>query len=277
MPNLAAIYRSPTYSPAQHASNDTAILDATVAHFAVAGWTVHRFGEDDVVRRAPADMSVCLNMCQGRAASEALRPLEEAGVAIYNRPSSVLSCHRHRLVPALARAGILAPGTTLLETTAPIDRAALAGLRGSTLWVKRGDVHAERPEDVVAVDRDAVPAAIEAFRRRDVERVAVQEHVDGVVCKFYGLADGSFFEVFRADTRQPIDQPSDRHRLREIALRAAAALRLDVFGGDFVLGSDGTASMIDLNDWPSFAPVRDEAARAIATMVLNLVSEGMAA
>ncbi len=30
MKRLVALYRSPTYSPAQHRSNDTAILDDTV-------------------------------------------------------------------------------------------------------------------------------------------------------------------------------------------------------------------------------------------------------
>ncbi len=275
--DLTAIYRSPTYSPLQHASNDTAILDATVAHFVEAGWAVRRLGEDDVVRRKAPGAQVYLNMCQGPLASESLLALEGAGAQIFNRPSSVLSCHRHRLIGLLAQAGIPAPRTEVISTA---DQSALersAGLRGDRLWVKRGDVHAERPEDVVLVERSSLGSAVAAFRSRGVGRVAIQEHVDGVVYKFYGLGDGSFFEAFRADTRQPVEPAVNRWRLERLALQAASALQLDIFGGDFVVGNDGDPMMIDLNDWPSFAPVRASAAHAIATMVLNLVSQGMTA
>jgi glutathione synthase/RimK-type ligase-like ATP-grasp enzyme len=55
--------------------------------------------------------------------------------------------------------------------------------------------------------------------------------------------------------------------LRTLAVRAAARLRLDIFGGDVVLAAPGRPVLIDLNDWPSFAPVRDSAAQAIAGYV----------
>ena len=277
LPQLAAIYRSPSYSPLQHATNDTAILDATVAHFIDAGWAVHRLGEDDLVRRQTPKADVYLNMCQGRLASESLLALEAGGAQIYNRPSSVLSCHRHQLVTLLASAGIPGPATALAATDGATAPALADRLVGDRLWVKRGDVHAERAEDVVLVERGQLAAAIARFAARGVQRVAVQEHVEGVVYKFYGLADGSFFEVYRADTKEPVDGSVDRNRLRQLALQAAAAVQLDIFGGDFVIGAGADPMMIDLNDWPSFAPVRANAARAIATKVQNLISQGIAA
>ena len=45
MRRLVALYRSPTYSPAQHRSNDTAILDDTIASLQWRGWTVTRLTE----------------------------------------------------------------------------------------------------------------------------------------------------------------------------------------------------------------------------------------
>src|SRR5207247_182161 len=48
MKRLVALYRSPTYSPAQHRSNDTAILDDTITAMEQRGWRVTRSGEADV-------------------------------------------------------------------------------------------------------------------------------------------------------------------------------------------------------------------------------------
>jgi hypothetical protein len=52
-----------------------------------------------------------------------------------------------------------------------------------------------------------------------------------------------------------------------VAFAAARRLGLDVFGGDVALPDPDHPVLIDLNDWPSFAPFRDEAARHIAGYV----------
>jgi glutathione synthase/RimK-type ligase-like ATP-grasp enzyme len=46
--------------------------------------------------------------------------------------------------------------------------------------------------------------------------------------------------------------------------RAAAALGLEVYGGDAIATQDGRAVLLDLNAWPSFALFREEAAERIA-------------
>src|SRR5262249_61131345 len=56
----------------------------------------------------------------------------------------------------------------------------------------------------------------------------------------------------------------DRQQLARVARRAAAALGLEVFGGDAIAGADGALTVIDVNAWPSFALYRDEAAVQIA-------------
>ena len=47
--------------------------------------------------------------------------------------------------------------------------------------------------------------------------------------------------------------------------RAAAALGLEVYGGDVIVTPSGNIVLLDLNAWPSFALYRDEAAVAIAS------------
>src|SRR5207342_2457335 len=89
--------------------------------------------------------------------------------------------------------------------------------------------------------------------------------VAGTVIKFYGVADGRFFRCYSQGGAIPAAIPT----LWEAARSGAAALGLEVFGGDLVVGDDGRPTIVDLNDWPSFARCRDEAAEAIASYVID--------
>ncbi|HKW51664.1 MAG TPA: hypothetical protein VJQ53_08025 [Candidatus Eisenbacteria bacterium] len=277
MPRLVAIYRKPAYSPLQHLANDTAILDAVVARLGESGWDADRLQEAEVENgRIPA-ASLYLNMAQGPLASELLAPLELDGAVVANRPSSVLQCHRHRLVRALAEARVSFPQTLIIPTMGPpptpavID--ALAG-GGGQVWVKRGDVHAERPEDVICVPPEQVASAVRAFSQRAVPWVALQRHVPGPVYKFYAVADGRLFRWYdSAGGPDSAGPPLDGAKLRNLVFRAAAAVALDVFGGDVAMPSPDNPVLIDLNDWPSFAPFREAAAIAIADHVQRRTQE----
>ncbi len=278
MKRLVALYRSPTYSPELHRGNDTAILDATVAGLEGRGWHVSRSSEGDVAagRLPPADLYV--NMCQGPAASERLLTLVPRQALAVNPPESVLNCHRHRLVVRMAAAGLPFPRTLIVPTDEP--QAAMPLVHqlngdGRPVWVKRGDVHAETSADVVAARETGVQDAIAAFARRGVARVALQAHVGGPIVKFYAVADGRFFFWYAADAI-PRPRPSEisEDRLRELVFLAARAVGLEVFGGDVAFPQPDTPVLIDLNDWPSFAPVRVEAAAAIAGYIDDKASNG---
>jgi hypothetical protein len=264
MMKLVAIYRSSTYSPGRHKNNDAAIMDATTARLADSGWSIERVGEGDVEAGIIPDGDLYLNMCQGSAASMQLHELEASGAQILNRPSAVLGCHRHRLVPTLNASGLPFPATVMLPT---LDaRVSEAALPDGDLWVKRGDVHAQEAADVVRTSRDELGEVLASFGARGVRQVAVQAHVAGPVVKFYGVGGGSLFHAFREDGR-PVDGDTvDLAALRHVAFAAARAVGLSVFGGDAVVPSRTDPMLVDLNDWPSFAPVREQAATAIAQL-----------
>jgi hypothetical protein len=57
-------------------------------------------------------------------------------------------------------------------------------------------------------------------------------------------------------------------RTRRLAEFAARGLDIGIYGGDAIVAPDGSLSIIDLNDWPSFAPCRGAAAYAIARHVV---------
>lgn len=275
MQDLVALYRRPSYSPQQHRDNDTAILADTTAELARQGWRVIKATEEDVEQgRLPSGV-LYLNMCQGPLASEQLMPFEGDGVVVVNGPTSVLNCHRHRLVRRMAGSEVPFPRTLVQPSAAPApSREVLCALAGATgqIWVKRGDVHAERREDVIATTVDELPEVLNAFAARSIPWVALQEHVPGPMVKFYGVSDGRFFRWYGADAGYGKTPPRiDEDRLRGVAFQVAALLGLEVFGGDVAFPVPDEPVMIDINDWPSFASFRAEAARAIAGYVHDCV------
>lgn len=277
-----ALFRKASYSPNQHRTNDTAILDETVARLVARGWSAERVDESGIERgEGVPDADLYLNMCQGVLAATALLPLEASGACMMNRPSSVLACHRHNLVPAMIRAAIPFPDTEVVELTGEAGDAFAASpllqetaSAGDPIWIKRGDVHAERSEDVVMVHAGDIARAIEAFRARGIRRVSLQRHVAGPVVKFYATADRRFFRFYdsAAGPTGPVPEV-DEARLRDVAFAAAEAVGLSVFGGDVVVTSPGEPVLIDLNDWPSFAPFRNAAADHIAGYAAERVTE----
>jgi hypothetical protein len=104
------------------------------------------------------------------------------------------------------------------------------------------------------------------MQARLAQPVVVQPHLDGPVLKFYGIAGGWLRWLWAEPlagpppASEPIEAP-----LRDAVAAVTARLGLEVFGGDAAIGPDGRPVLIDVNDWPSFAPFRDEAATAIAS------------
>ena len=274
---LVAIYRNPSYSPLQHGVNDTAILDATIARLEARGWRAIKTSEREVEQGCLPAAEFYLNMCQGSLAAEQLMPLECDGVVVVNRPSSALNCHRYRLVKRLGDSGVPFPHTLIHATSAPLPPAGeLKALcpDHQKVWVKRGDVHAERPEDVVATPLEQVGETLRQFTRRGIRWVALQEHVPGPVVKFYGVTDGHFFNWYGSEAGFAGPRPAvDEHRLKALAFQAAATLGLEVFGGDVAFPEPDRPVLIDINDWPSFAPFREDAAQAIAAYITHRVAQ----
>ena len=63
--------------------------------------------------------------------------------------------------------------------------------------------------------------------------------------------------------------PFDADKMQHIVTEAAAATGLTIYGGDCIVDEKGNISLIDLNDFPSFSSVRDEAAKEIADRIMN--------
>jgi hypothetical protein len=258
MTTIVGIFREPEFSPGR-VGDDAAILERTATALRARGATV-RLGAPDLARGG--DVDAVLAMCQTPAA---LAVLDDAAtrVPVLNSAAAIRNCFRAETVRLVGAAGLPFPSTAVIATDGPAAGHA-------PCWVKRGDVHAMQADDVVfAADDAALVDALAAFRARGIARAALQAHVAGPVLKFYGTADGRFF---RAYTDLP-NAPAPIGRLADVACAGARALGLDVFGGDLVVAPDGRPVLIDVNDWPSFARCRDEAAEAIADHALARIAD----
>ena len=251
---LLGVRREPEFSPGR-VEDDAAILERTRDALAARGVTLDVVDVADV---PAADVAAVLAMCQSPAA---LAVLDRCRVPVINAPDAIRACYRHQTVARLAATDVPFPPTRLVATRgdANADDAA-------PCWVKRGDVHAMTASDVVfAPDAAALRAALADFAARGIARAALQGHVEGTVVKFYGVVDGRFFRCYTDAPTVPAPIP----RLWDAAQAGARALGLEIFGGDLVVGADGRPMLVDVNDWPSFARCRDEAADAIAGYVVD--------
>jgi len=262
---LAGIRRKTEFSP-NHVVNDSLILHATGDALFALGAEVVYYDEGTVTPDTLRER-VVFSMAQGPAGSASLIKVEDAGALIINSPRSVMNCYRTSMVTLLPAAGIPFPKSVIVQTDA-VPGAGAAGFGGRKVWIKRGDVHAVHKEDVtLASDGDEVGTLLREFYSRDIRQAILQEHVEGDVVKFYAVRDTDLFHWYYLNGihRTPFDQ----RKLREIASVAAEVLGLHVYGGDAIIGLDGSITIIDINDWPSFAPVRGDASAAIAGLVFR--------
>ena len=270
------VYRELAHSPGRE-TDDAEILRATAAELSAHGFAVTLKSPDELPAADDPDVPPFLfAMCERVGAVEKLAAWESRGARIVNRPSGIRNTDRERTIALFAGAAVPHPPSVLVDT------AAATAFPGPC-WVKRGDVHATEAGDVAySGDAAALAAHLSRLSARGIGRAVVQDHVPGDLIKFYGVAGlsgdptPSRSEKWRGrrgssgstiGIRSSSATPSTRMPWRERPRAAAAALGLEVYGGDAIVSQDGAISVIDLNAWPSFALFRSVAAAKIAALL----------
>lgn len=265
--SIAGIYREIEFSPGK-VNADRQIMDATLDQLRSAGADVAAITAQAFISDSAPSANVVLAMCQSGAALERLAALESAGAVVINSALGIRNCYRDLLGPGLLRAAVPAPRGLVMDTRGFRPAGPLGDLDPSRpIYVKRGDLHALGPRDVQRVENsDELGRVLQEFSARGIGVAYLQEEVAGRVVKFYGVGNGSrFFTTVAA--QGPALAEQILRELRAIGVAGAAALGVEVWGGDAIV-TDDAVSVIDFNDWPSFGAVVEVAAKAIAQHAL---------
>src|SRR5215510_15105431 len=260
------IYRELDHSPGR-VDDDRAIMKCVGEALTSRGFGVELVDADTAFDTRCANIFV---MCERVAVLDRLADAQNAGCVVVNSPNAIRNTYRHRMVELFAKYLVSAPVSRIVASSANKSRPAAA------VWIKRYDFHATQPSDVIYVASDAGwHEALDRFDRRGIPFIVAQEHVMGDLIKFYGVrsaagtTDANWFEWFYHRDKGMLGHPFAAACLRRAALRAAAALGLEIFGGDAVIQPDGKPMIIDINAWPSYARYRDHAAQAIADHLIE--------
>jgi hypothetical protein len=262
---ILAISRAERFSP-NSVDKDRAILQAVCCQLQAAGYADVRI-ESEEQTGLTGEADVYVTMARSHKALAWLEKREQQGCIVINSTRGIsLCCRRYDQMRLLEAHGV---------PVAPAN-----GDDG--YWVKRGDMPAETPADVLFVpDWSSAVQARAAMVGQGAAAVDVRAHVGGDLIKFYGVEGTGFFRCFYpGDDGQskfgdeqhngcPHHYAYDEAALQAAAEHAARITATSVYGGDCIVRPDGTFALVDFNDWPSFSRCRDAAAQAIAAVIIK--------
>jgi len=282
---ITGIPRASVFSP-NHIGNDAAIFNGVAEYLKETGYEVLIRSEQDFINLDENPQRV-FTMMRNQEAIRRLQEWEQLGCSSVNSAFGIEQCGRERMTRLLLDNDIPYPDSIIVSTRDDIaDVVNALRQRGyRSFWLKRGDFHAIHREDVTYVRRpEEAPEMLAEYALREIDKVVINEHLEGDLIKFYGVAGTSFFYQFYPfdsnHSKFGLEQingkaqgiPFDQEALREICRRACEVLQIIVYGGDCIISPDGTIRIIDFNDWPSFAPCRREAIPAISDAIISNIT-----
>ncbi len=277
---FAGIRRGHQFSP-NHIGNDRAVFDLTASHLRQMGHQVNEYCEDECMKGIGE--RYVFTMAREPQIARMLQILEKNGTRVINSGYGIENCYRNNMTQLLNEGKIPVPANLTVDTRKPQVADFMDLL---PCWVKRGDFHAIHKEDVsFARNADEGCTILAEYARRGIKLAVLSKHVVGDLVKFYGVRGTDFFYHFYPEEyrhskfgNEAINgkteyYPVHSDELQDIATRAAEMLNIDIYGGDAIITPDEAIYLIDMNDWPSFAPCRAQAAPVIAQRIHQLVTK----
>ena len=280
---IAGIMRAGAYSP-NHIGNDAAIFNAVAENLRKRGCIVNIYSEDQFIAGNVTE-NIIVNMCREQKSIALLQKMEDEGRLVINSGYGIENCTRERMTRILIGSNIPYPESLMVNTNEGVkDALEKAGF--TQCWIKRGDFHAMHKEDVSFVRHpQEAQELLQEYFLRGINRAVINKHLEGDLVKFYGVQGSPFFFWFYPFDlghskygHEAINGKSqgikfDLEKMKQICQSASEVLDMKVYGGDCIVSPEGDIRIIDFNDWPSFAPCRDEAAPHIAKCILSAIKE----
>ncbi len=275
--------RAGAFSP-NHIGNDAAIFNLVADQLRKRGCSVTTYSEEQLIAGQVKE-NIIVNMCREQRSITILQQLEDTGALVINSGYGIENCTRERMTRILVGCGIPYPESLIVNTDEGI-KDALVKAKMDRAWIKRGDFHAMHKEDVSYVRHpEEAQEVLQEYFLRGIKRAVINRHLEGDLIKFYGVRDSPYFFWF-----YPFDSGHSKYgheainghsqgisfsldTLRNICQKAAEVLDVTIYGGDCIVSPQGDIRIIDFNDWPSFAPCRNEAAPHIARAILARIKE----
>lgn len=278
---IAAILRAGIFSP-NHIANDAAILHAVVAELRKRGCEVNVYTEEEFCG-ATIDEDVILAMCRGSKAIEKIQELEDKGIIVINSGYGIENCIRMIMVRLLAQANLPVPEFFVVDTDVDV-RKRLKNAGFGPCWVKKGNAPVLHLEDNARCRHaEEAQEILHEFFFRGISKAVVSKDIEGEKIRCYGVASSGWFHSFTPFRSGDLDEngkgieDSLQEEIKEICMKAAGVLNVDVFGSDIVIDKSNKCHLVNFDDWPSFAPIRKEASRAIAKSVFSRVRKAISA
>lgn len=280
--NLLGVKRGNQFSP-NHIGNDEMIFNLTASELEKKGFNIKLCSEHEFFAMEEVPFEGIFTMARDKKVVARLQQIENNGLKVCNSAKGIENCFRTNMTVKLTSNDIPYPKSNIVLTSRP-GRESFKNLHSAGYWIKRGDFHAINKEDVTFVENeDHGRYILNEFRLRGIKDAVISEHLKGDLVKFYGVRGTDFFHVFYpyAENHHKYPEyelingktsyyPFDPEILKSTADRAAVALNIHVYGGDAIVDSSGKFSIIDFNDWPSFAPCRTEASLHIASTLADV-------
>lgn len=276
--NFAGIKRHTLFSP-NHRGNDDAIFTQAAKELVKKGCTVNFYTEEEFLNTSLLPEEYIFTMARNKKTVKKLKQAEMDGKFVINSGYGIESCYRTNMTLGLLENKVPYPKSIIVPTD-NVDEAALKGISCKTFWIKRGDFHAIHKEDVsFAQSVSHAMDILNEYSLRGIKEAVVSAHLYGDLVKFYGVRNSPFFYWFYPEeyshTKFNIEAVNgaahyysfDENLLKQHGRKAAESLDVYIYGGDAVIAPNGDITIIDLNDWPSFAPCRNEAAVYIADCI----------
>lgn len=277
---IAGIVRGNCYSP-NHVGNDAAVFNETIRHLELAGYEVATYTEEDVLNREVLE-PVIFTMARSKEVVEKLKEYENRGAVVVNSGYGISNCTREQMTRLLVDNNIPHPRSIITPTKDHHIAQRLKEEGMDNCWIKRGDFHAIHREDVTYVRHiGEAEGILSEYALRGIPNAVINEHLVGDLVKFYGVAGSDFFywfypfnmnhskfghEQINGKATGIAFSVEDMHAICE---RSAQVLKVKIYGGDCIISPEGEIRIIDFNDWPSFAPCRDQAAPHIARCIIE--------